>query len=146
MDQYNSGRYWTNKCDLYGAKGNYFNFTYDSLYKGSQYKCIGLPIRAILDTNKPSKYCTKEEIDTKVADIDKIKGDLYGSFADLQVGDIILADNNTEELTYCNADNLEQYRHTHTPIGIVVIPTSHDVYGTGEAGVISFDYMDYETP
>lgn len=34
----------------------------------------------------------------------------------------------------------------HTPIGIVVIPASHDVYGTGECGVISLVGMSYNTP
>ena len=34
----------------------------------------------------------------------------------------------------------------YTPIGVVVIPSSHDVYGTGEAGVISLKEMNYSTP
>ena len=34
----------------------------------------------------------------------------------------------------------------YTPIGVVVIPTSHDVYGTGECGVISLKPMNCNTP
>lgn len=34
----------------------------------------------------------------------------------------------------------------YTPIGVVVIPPSHDVYGTGEGAVISLKYMNYTTP
>lgn len=34
----------------------------------------------------------------------------------------------------------------YTPIGVVVIPPSHDVYGTGEGAVMSLKYMNYTTP
>lgn len=34
----------------------------------------------------------------------------------------------------------------YTPIGVVVIPSSHDVYGTGEAGVMSLKSMNCDTP
>ena len=35
---------------------------------------------------------------------------------------------------------------TYTPIGVEVIPAEHDVYGTGQAGIMSLAYMDYTTP
>ena len=34
----------------------------------------------------------------------------------------------------------------YTPIGVVVIPAEHDVYGTGECGVMSLAEMNYTTP
>ena len=39
-------------------------------------------------------------------------------------------------------DNIKKY----TPIGVVVIPTSHDVYGTGECGVMSLLNMNCDNP
>ena len=33
-----------------------------------------------------------------------------------------------------------------TPIGVVVIPASHNVYGTGECAIISLNAMSYSTP
>ena len=39
-------------------------------------------------------------------------------------------------------DDIKKY----TPIGVVVIPTSHDVYGTGECGVMSLKAMSCDTP
>lgn len=39
-------------------------------------------------------------------------------------------------------DDIKKY----TPIGVVVIPTSHDVYGTGECGVISLKEMSCDSP
>lgn len=39
-------------------------------------------------------------------------------------------------------DDIKKY----TPIGVVVIPTSHDVYGTGECGVMSLKTISCITP
>ena len=39
-------------------------------------------------------------------------------------------------------DNITNY----TPIGVVVIPTSHNVYGDGSCGVMSLKPMNYDTP
>jgi hypothetical protein len=33
-----------------------------------------------------------------------------------------------------------------TPIGVVVIPTSHNVYGTGECAIVSLNTMSCNTP
>ena len=35
---------------------------------------------------------------------------------------------------------------TYTPIGVEVIPAEHDVYGTGQAGIMSLVEMSYTTP
>lgn len=76
--------------------------------------------------------------------LNSLEDDVYG--IELNPGDIILVDNETLEKTKCTADELEQYKNTHTPIGIVIIPTSHDVYGTGEACVMSLKYMSVNDP
>lgn len=40
----------------------------------------------------------------------------------------------------------EQIPPTCTPIGVVVIPASHDVYGNGDCGVMSIKPMNCSTP
>lgn len=65
------------------------------------------------------------------------------------VGDAVLYDKQADKLiivpttddigTKYPSDNYE-------PIGVVVIPASHDVYGTGECGVMSLKPMNCDTP
>lgn len=65
------------------------------------------------------------------------------------VGDTVLYDKQADKLiivpttddigTKYPSDNYE-------PIGVVVIPASHNVYGTGECGVMSLKEMNYNSP
>ena len=57
------------------------------------------------------------------------------------------------EVAFANAagnkiitNDLSTVPEDYEPIGIVVIPASHDVYGTGECGVMSLYYMDPDNP
>lgn len=63
-------------------------------------------------------------------------------------GDILLWDGSKKYIM--NNPTLELLQQAkdngHTPIGIVVIPTSHNVYGTGECGVMSLLFMDTNNP
>lgn len=43
-------------------------------------------------------------------------------------------------------DEITEAIPTYTPIGVEVIPAEHDVYGTGQAGVMSLAEMDSSTP
>lgn len=65
---------------------------------------------------------------------------------DPKVGDVVLVNNKTLKKITVKPDKLEKYKNTHTPIGIVVIPASHNIYGTEECGVISLKYMRCDTP
>ena len=66
--------------------------------------------------------------------------------ADVVAGDICAFDGtNKRFFRFVDSgatDNIKKY----TPIGVVVIPTSHDVYGTGECGVMSLLNMDCDNP
>lgn len=66
--------------------------------------------------------------------------------ADVVAGDICAFDGtNKRFFRFVDSgatDNIKKY----TPIGIVVIPTSHDVYGTRECGVMSLKPMNCDTP
>ena len=43
-------------------------------------------------------------------------------------------------------DEITEAIPTYTPIGVEVIPAEHDVYGTGQAGIMSLAEMNYSTP
>lgn len=66
--------------------------------------------------------------------------------ADVVAGDICAFDGtNKRFFRFVDSgatDDIKKY----TPIGVVVIPTSHDVYGTGECGVMSLKSMSCDTP
>lgn len=62
-------------------------------------------------------------------------------------GDIVLWDNNNEQKLVIPSDELNNYStEDYTPIGIIVIPPSHDVYGTGEGAMVSIVSMSGNTP
>lgn len=61
----------------------------------------------------------------------------------VEVGDICLANANGDKKFIKVGESIPD---GYEPIGIVVIPSSHDVYGTGECAVLSLKYMNYTTP
>lgn len=66
--------------------------------------------------------------------------------ADVIAGDVCVYDGaNKRFFRFVDSgatDNIKKY----TPIGIVVIPASHDVYGDGSCAIISLVEMDHNTP
>ena len=63
-------------------------------------------------------------------------------------GDYVLYDKVNQELVCISSSaDLSNYpSESYTPIGIVVIPASHNVYGDDSCGIISLRPMDYWTP
>lgn len=62
-------------------------------------------------------------------------------------GDILLWDKKGLRKLFVSSDSLSSYpSDSYTPIGIVVIPASHDVYGDGSCGVMSLKEMNYDSP
>ena len=62
-------------------------------------------------------------------------------------GDILLWDKTGLRKLFVSSDALSSYpSDSYTPIGIVVIPASHDVYGDGSCGVMSLKEMNYDSP
>lgn len=102
-----------------------------------------------LRVNKP-KFYTKDEVDTHPIIlgnntlISHINNDFYEQ--KLEAGNIVLVNNNTQEKFVCPIDKVKYYTRLYTPIGIIVIPESHDVYGTGEAAVMSLASMSSTDP
>lgn len=68
---------------------------------------------------------------------------------DVVAGDLCVVDSSGNKKFMRFSDKITAETITElgvTPIGVVVIPTSHDVYGTGECAVISLNGMSYSTP
>ena len=64
-------------------------------------------------------------------------------------GDYCLYDKQADKLIIVQNDklNVDDFPLTdYTPVGVVVIPGSHDVYGDGSCGVMSIKYMNCSTP
>ena len=59
------------------------------------------------------------------------------------VGDICCANSNGDKIFIKMGDSIPD---GYSVIGVVVIPSSHDVYGTGECAIMSVNFMNYSTP
>lgn len=62
------------------------------------------------------------------------------------VGDAVFYDSSSNSFVFLPASAITSKVDSYTPIGVVAIPTSHDVYGTGKCGVVSLAEMNYSTP
>ena len=62
--------------------------------------------------------------------------------------DVCLYDAKLNKKIIVKGDNLNNYSDLsrYTPIGVVVVPGSHNVYGDGTCGVMSINPMNYNTP
>lgn len=65
------------------------------------------------------------------------------------VGDICLYDKTNDKLIIVANDDFSAEKYpldSYSPVGVVVIPKSHNVYGDGSCGVMSLKQMNYTTP
>ena len=69
------------------------------------------------------------------------------ALADTKAGDVLLWDKINQKKLFTSSDNLSSYpAESYTPIGVVVVPASHNVYGDGSCGVMSLKAMNCDTP
>ena len=70
---------------------------------------------------------------------------LYGS---AHVGDIVLVEkSNPNNKIFVNPNDVSEYSvEEYEPIGIVVIPSSHNIYENGECGIMALKYGSILTP
>ena len=69
------------------------------------------------------------------------------TLSETTAGDILLWDKTGSRKMFVSKDALSSYpSDSYTPIGIVVIPASHDVYGDGSCAVMSLKPMNCDTP
>ena len=61
-------------------------------------------------------------------------------------GDILAFDGVNKRIFRVIGEGATDLPNGYTPIGVVVIPTSHDVYGDGSCGVMSLKEMSYNSP
>lgn len=66
--------------------------------------------------------------------------------ADVVAGDICAFDGTNKRFFRFVDSGAKDDIKKYTPIGVVVVPTSHDVYSTGECGVMSLKAMNCDTP
>ena len=64
---------------------------------------------------------------------------------DMNLCNVILYDRNLDKLVQ-TSEFKRLNKNRYEPIGIVVIPTAHDVYGTGECGVMALTSASVDTP
>ena len=62
------------------------------------------------------------------------------------LADAVFYDSNNDSFVTMSPDEITSVIDGYTPIGVVAIPASHDVYGDGTCGVISLAEMSYNTP
>lgn len=69
------------------------------------------------------------------------------ALADTKTGDVLLWDKTNQRKLFTSSDNLSNYpADSYNPIGVVVVPGSHNVYGDGSCGVMSLKAMNCSTP
>ena len=104
-------------------------------YNGLIDKGIAIDIRNLcLEVNdKVDGECVDEGISSKFA----VAGDicLYNKIS-----------NRLVIIPFVDFDNEKYTLNKYSPVGVVVIPGSHDEYGDGSSGVMSLKEMNYNTP
>lgn len=72
----------------------------------------------------------------------------FRKLGEYEVGDAVLWDHKKEMFRVIAPENLNYITNinAYTPTGVIVIPSSHDVYGTGEAGVMALKSVSLTTP
>ena len=58
----------------------------------------------------------------------------------------VFYDSSTGTFVKLYPDEITEVNPNYTPIGVEVVPAEHDVYGTGQAGIMSLAHMSYSTP
>ena len=58
----------------------------------------------------------------------------------------VFYDSSTGSFVKLYPDQITEANPNYTPIGVEVVPAEHDVYGTGQAGIMSLVEMNYNTP
>ena len=58
----------------------------------------------------------------------------------------VFYDSSTDKFVKLYPDQITEANPNYTPIGVEVIPAEHDVYGTGQAGIMSLAEMNCDTP
>lgn len=61
-------------------------------------------------------------------------------------GDAVLYDQTNDHLVIVSSDDVAKCATGYTPVGVVVVPGNHDVYGDGSCGVMSLKVMNQDSP
>lgn len=111
------GYYWSSSLGGSNSRdGREMKFYSAVCNVSSEYRCYGYSVRGVLSMLEPD-----------------------------DILDVILYEKSTGEL-FQTPNPTAFDKDDYEPIGIVVIPSSHDVYGTGECGVLALNYASITTP
>jgi hypothetical protein len=78
-------------------------------------------------------------------DVDTVYG-IYGEGEGTTLGDVLLYNTKKTSFEYYSADDLSKLGSEYEPIGIVVIPATHNVYGDGMPGIMALKAARTDTP
>lgn len=79
----------------------------------------------------------QNKIDNGINPIESKAGDIC--LYNISAGKLIIVDGETFDANAYPSSN-------YSPVGVVVVPGSHDIYGDGSCGIISLKEMDYGNP
>ena len=80
-----------------------------------------------------------------VKETDKLLYMAKPSILDLPIK-AVFYDSSTVSFVKLYPDQITEANPNYTPIGVEVVPAEHDVYGTGQAGIMSLAVINYKTP
>ena len=80
-----------------------------------------------------------------VRDVDDVRYMKKPSILDFPIK-AVFYDSSTGTFVKLYPDQITEVNPNYTPIGVEVVPAEHDVYGTGQAGIMSLAEMNYTTP
>ena len=159
--------YWLSDTPRWVPNQEWFSITETGSYLGN-----GIYFRANVEQNdsKEQRTCTItngintikfDSIDVELPPIQAVPADAkvivqitqegnptptFKTATEAVAGDAVLYDQTNDHLVIVDSADLEPYKEGYTPIGVVVIPGNHDVYGDGSCGVMSLKEMNCDTP
>lgn len=89
------------------------------------------PIQALADDAKIIVQITQEGDPTPT----------FKTAAEAVAGDAVLYDQTNDHLVIVSSNDVAKCATGYTPVGVVVVPGNHDVYGDGSCGIMSLKYM-----
>lgn len=94
-----------------------------------------------------TKEVTQGSISAGDSSIGLLYTSIFRKLGDYQTGDAVVWDTQKKLFKVTPPENINQLdTERYIPTGVIAIPSSHDVYGTGEAGVIALKSASLTTP
>ena len=143
VNTYNTGTIeeavYTGHIVITDSSGNTYNFTNTSTIDFNNISGI-VTIDNITDTG--SVQLGRWNITSSIPE----PGSDTKKASEAVAGDAVLYDEANDKLVIVDNTKLEDYTEGYTPIGVVVVPGTHNVYEDGSCGIMSLKEMNCDTP